>query len=277
MKTIVVPTDFSENSFHASLFAGQLAKAISAQVVLLNVYIVPNVSLYELPAEIEAFIRRSHDDSTAALQEFTQRFIQTTGLPVSRVQYQAEYGFVADKVVSVAQQLDASYIVMGTKGAHNVLDRWLGTNAQRVVEQSTCGVWVIPAKASVEMPSQVLYGADLEEDEQAAIAQFMQHIKPLGAQGQVLHIHESFAPNVGHVKEVAMAGLAENFEKEEMTFKKLKREDIVEGLETYLQHHHFDALALAVHDKGFWDSILSPSVTKHFVQQARLAMFFFKK
>ena len=41
MKTILFPTDFSENATHASDYAGLLAQKFNANVVLLTIYSMP--------------------------------------------------------------------------------------------------------------------------------------------------------------------------------------------------------------------------------------------
>ena len=91
-------------------------------------------------------------EAQANLEEFTKVFLKNSGLSPDRVSTRVEYGYVADKVIDTARALQADLIVMGTKGASNFLDRWLGTNAQKVMKISDCPVWIVPQKALIHYP-----------------------------------------------------------------------------------------------------------------------------
>jgi len=49
MKKILFPTDFSENSKNAFVFALHLAKSIHAEIITLHVYQYPQVNYMEIP------------------------------------------------------------------------------------------------------------------------------------------------------------------------------------------------------------------------------------
>ncbi len=277
MKTILFPTDFSNNAIHASEYAGMIAKRMNANVVLLNVYTVPTISEYQLPNEIENFIAINKNEAQHNLEEFTKVFLKNTGLQPDRVSSRVEYGFVADKIVDIARVIDAEVIVMGTKGATDFWDRWLGTNAQKVMKQADCPVWIVPQKASNRYPQHFLYAADFKEDELLATHKIMAMAEPFGAKCKVVHIHDYFEPNVGHKIEATENQLHDEFEKDEISLKTLNRAGIIEGLETYIHTNKPDVLVLAIHEKSLFERIFDTSVTKHFVQEANLPILTFKK
>ena len=53
MKTIIIPTDFSDCANNASEYAAKLAKSIDAKVLLLHVYHVPLTSAPDFPVEVK--------------------------------------------------------------------------------------------------------------------------------------------------------------------------------------------------------------------------------
>ena len=99
MKTILFPTDFSDNAIHASEYAGIIAKRLNAKVVLLNVYTIPTISEYQLPNEIENFINLNKSEAQANLDKFTKVFLENTGLQPDKVSTRVEYGYVSDKII----------------------------------------------------------------------------------------------------------------------------------------------------------------------------------
>jgi nucleotide-binding universal stress UspA family protein len=277
MKTILFPTDFSNNATHASAYSGMIAKRMNANVVLLNVYTIPTISEYQLPTEIENFINQKRKDALSKLEEFSKTFLKNTGLQPERVSTRVEYGYVSEKIVDTSRALQADLIVMGTKGASDFLDRWLGTNAQKVMKHSDCPVWIVPQKASTHYPKYFLYAADFQEDELFATHKVMEFAEPFGANCKVVHIHDYFEMNVGHRIEETSHELQAEFEQEEMSIKSLNRANIIEGLETYIHTHKPDVLVLAMHDKSFLSGLFETSVSKYFVQNAHLPILTFRK
>ncbi|MES2517414.1 MAG: universal stress protein [Bacteroidota bacterium] len=277
MKKILFPTDFSENAFHASQYAGMLAKRFDAEVIILNIYSTPVFTEFQPPYDIENFSTYMKEDADKSIKKFVEKFIKETNLPPENVSQIVEYGFTPDNIVSVANAKKVDMIVMGTKGASNILDRWLGTTAQKVMETAECPVWIIPANATISYPENILYAADFKEDEILATHKILEIAKPLDATCKVVHIHDYVELNVGHVVEETVNDLSSEFQNDDVTFKNLNRGDIVTGLETYIKTHKPDVLALAVHDKSFLSKIFDTSITQHFVQEGKLPMLTFRK
>ena len=275
MKTILLPTDFSINAIHASEYAGMVAKRMNASVVLLNVYTIPTISEYQLPNEIENFINQNKNRAQANLEAFTETFLKNTGLLPKKVSMRVEYGHISDKIVDTARAMQANLIVMGTKGASDFLDRWLGTNAQKVMKHSDCPVWIIPQKALINYPQNFLYAADFQKDELLATHKVKELADIFGAKCNVVHIHDYFEVNVGHWIEAIAHEIGDVFEKDTVSVKTFPRANIIEGLENYIRTHKPNVLALAIHEKSFFDRIFDTSVTNHFVQEAHLPILTF--
>ncbi|MEA5405364.1 universal stress protein [Arcicella sp. DC2W] len=277
MKTILFPTDFSDNAKHAAQYAGMLARLFNAKIVLLNVYSIPTISEYQLPSEIEDFIVRNRKEAELNLQHFTVHFIEKTGLASERITQRVEYGLATDKIITIANQIKADLIVMGTQGASNIFERWLGTHTQEVMKKANCPVWVVPAGSPINYPQNLLYAADFQGDEIAAIEKLLTITKPLGIKCKVVHVHDYFEPNIGHAIQEMTNLLEDKFEKEDLAVKCINRAEIIEGLETYIKNHQPDVIVLATHDKSLLDKFFNDSVTKHFVQEGKLPLLIFKK
>ena len=278
MKTILFPTDFSANALHASQYAGMLAKSFNANVVLLNVHSIPSISEYQLPYEIDNLIKSNQKKAEDNLRDFAVRFMQITHLAADRVSQIVEYGFANEKILETADTIHADMIVMGTRGANNLLDKWLGTHAQAVIKKAKCPVWIIPKNAPVNYPQNILYAADFKEDEVVATQKVLWFAAPLGAKCKVVHVHDYFEINVGHGVEEMVKYLEDEFENvDDVSFTNLKRANIIEGLETYIKTHKPDVLAMALSEKSFFEKLFDTSVTNHFVQDSNLPMLIFKK
>jgi nucleotide-binding universal stress UspA family protein len=277
MKTILFPTDFSENATHAARYAGMLAKLYEANLVLLHVHHIPMVPQSNHSFEVRNAISLNEKGAKEDLEVFTKQFIHDSNLPAERITQQVEYGFAAEKIVEIARTLKADMIVMGTQGASDMMDKWLGTHAQEVMKTAECPVFTIPKKVAINYPQRILYAADFLGDEILATEKLLYMAKPLGASCKVVHIHENFEPNIGHIVEETIKELEEKFKDEDITVQQFNREDIIEGLEGYMKTYKPDVLAMAIHEKSFLENIFDTSITRHFIQEAKLPMLTFKK
>ncbi len=277
MKTILFPTDFSENAVHASRYAGMMAKLFDANVILLHVYHIPMVPAYNTSFEVKDAVSQNENEIKQQLQTFATAFRMDSNLASERVIQKVEYGFASEKTIEMANSMKVDMIVMGTKGASNMLDKWLGTHAQDVMTKAECPVFTIPNDVSIEFPQRILYAADFKDDEIHAVQKVLDIAKPLGATCKVIHIHEEFEPNIGHIVEETIKELEKKFKEDDVTVQQFQRDDTIEGLETYMKTYEPDILALAIHEKSFLDNIFSSSISEHFIQEAKIPILTFKK
>jgi nucleotide-binding universal stress UspA family protein len=277
MKTILFPTDFSKCAIHASRYAAKLANIYDARIILLNVDYIPMVPPNHRSQEAQKAVISSLKKAQDNIETFREQFVRDTKMNPERVLHQVIYGYPADKIVQEAKYLNADMIVMGTKGASNFIDKWLGTNAQKVMKQAHCPVWIIPQKAKIKHPKKVMYAADFKEDEMLATQKITKIIAPLSAFCKVIHVHDLFEnTEVSTIKKQVLA-LNEELSKDNIFARSINRDDIIEGLEAYIQSFKPDVLALAVHEKSFLERLFNESISKHFVYESQMPLLIFRK
>ena len=278
MTTILFPTDFSKNAIHASLYATMIARAMNAHIILLNVYSIPMVTEYQMPYDIDGFLKISREAAEEKLQEFARELIKATGISPNKVREITDYGQTSDSIVKIAQSENIDLIMMGTKGVSNMLDKWLGTNAQNVLESAECPVWVIPDNAPLNCPKTFMYAADFKKDDILATYKVWEIAKLLGATCQVIHIHNYYELISKRTVKEMVTELNHEFEDEDdVTIKNINRVEVYDALKTYVKTHKPDVLALAVHHKSFLSKIFERSITEHFVQVGNVPLLTFKK
>ena len=111
MKTILFPTDFSENAHHASEYAGMLARRLEAKIVLLHTYMIPMATEFQVPYDTSGFDEISRKSAEEKLQEFTVSLIASTGLAPERITRMIEFGDVSNKIVQVSKNINADAVV----------------------------------------------------------------------------------------------------------------------------------------------------------------------
>jgi len=147
IRTILFPTDFSENCEHAFEFALGFARQFSARLIVMHVinepvdlrgFYVPHISFESLEKEIaegaDAMMRkfcRTHLDEFADYESYL-----ATGIPY-------------EEILKKAGEVDASLIIMGTQGRKGLDHLLFGSTAESVFRRAACPVMTVRLPTAV--------------------------------------------------------------------------------------------------------------------------------
>jgi nucleotide-binding universal stress UspA family protein len=148
VKTILVPTDFSEGSQAALDHAVTLAKSFHAKIVLLHVIETTTYTMTEALQVVNVY-----DVVKTAVEPVLDQMVsdlQRAQVTASRVVAQ---GSSAHEIVSQAHEVGADLIVMGTHGRHGVNRLFVGSVAERVVRLAHCPVLTVRTPEDVSAKS----------------------------------------------------------------------------------------------------------------------------
>ena len=120
MKKILFPTDFSDTSKNAFLYALKLADNIGAEIITLHVYELPQADyidvsayLYEIYEVTEFSNFENYRDEVPALRNIAE----ANDLGHIKISNVLENGNLISKIIEISNAENIDYIVMGTKGA----------------------------------------------------------------------------------------------------------------------------------------------------------------
>lgn len=267
MKSILFPTDFSANAKHALGFAVYLAQQAQARLCVQHVYMTPIVDApHATSSMIASLIEAAKEQAEASMKDFLADLGHQH--PWLNCESYVEHGFVVDNVLARAEAIKCDYIVMGTRGATNLIDKLIGSNAQGIIEKAKCPVWAIPEKAKSDEIKSVLYAADYEGDENEKIREVLTFANYFKAQVHVLHIRDRDEPEIFSSKGIAER-LKDTFDGEPISFRNLVRDDVKEGLDVYIENQRPDVLVLATHRRNYFESLFHRSITKHFAHSSK--------
>jgi len=140
LKTILVPTDFSECSEAAVKYGFALANAFGATAHLLNVVQDP----YTLPWAADAFAAPVGDMLTDWEAQAKRRLVESVpDASASPTVLTTRVGSPATEIVRYATQHRIDLIVLGTHGRGPLGHILLGSVAERVVRTAPCPVLTV--------------------------------------------------------------------------------------------------------------------------------------
>jgi len=159
--SILVPIGFSGQSIIALEQAERLATLVDGEITLLSV-IETSGLLSRLFGEDD----EKYTDLKLELQErLDQLATDVSGRIGLKVNAMAAKGKVSQKIVEVAELINANLIVMGTNGVPPELaKKVIGSNAFRVVTTSPCPVITIKGKNHFEGCRTIILPLDLEKE-----------------------------------------------------------------------------------------------------------------
>jgi nucleotide-binding universal stress UspA family protein len=140
-KRILIPTDFSETADLALLHAIDLAKRANAEIILLHV-----VVSYAFKAGIES----KDGDTGPTLRDVVEEKLSLKAKEIKalfdlEISTRVAVGEIRDEVVKAAEESGSDVIVLGTHGVSGIKEFFMGSNAFRIVSESTCPVLSIQA------------------------------------------------------------------------------------------------------------------------------------
>ncbi|MEQ9407410.1 MAG: universal stress protein [Fuerstiella sp.] len=140
LKNILLPTDLSEPSRHATKYAIEFARQFDATLHLLYVieeppFYAPLGGYFPTHEEWEAF-------ADSGLQEWIVED-DAAGLTIIR---EKVYGHPVPKIVEYAADHEIDMIVIGTHGRSAIPHLLLGSKAENIIRHSPCPVFTVRPK-----------------------------------------------------------------------------------------------------------------------------------
>lgn len=175
MKKILLPTDFSPNSWNAIAYALQLFKDEVCKFYLLNTYtptiyqveyVLGNPAQYDIPDPIM-------ETSLEKLKLMEDRIKTDFNNPKHSIETMAVFNTLIPEIKEVVETKNIDYVIMGTKGATGAKEILFGSNTVHVFKNIKCPVIAIPESFKFESPHDILFPTDYEIDYTKA------HIQPL--------------------------------------------------------------------------------------------------
>lgn len=164
MKKILLPTDFSDNSWNAITYALQLFKDVECTFYLLNTYMPRIYYLEYMQAGSAHFslLDSMKEASVKGLEEIEEK-IQSKFKDPKHTFFQISAINTLSAVVNELQKgRGIDFIIMGTKGASGIREVLFGSNTVHIIKNAECPVLAIPEKFVFETPLEILFPSDYE-------------------------------------------------------------------------------------------------------------------
>jgi nucleotide-binding universal stress UspA family protein len=196
--------------------------------------------------------------------------------PSLKLETRSEFGFTSDTIEEIARDGHFDYIVMGTKGAGNIIDEVLGSNTVSVFDKAPCPVWAIPSHSKNNNIKNVVYASDYDGNDKKTINETLDFAAIFNAEVHVIHIMEENEPNVFSVDEYTNS-LRKEYSEKPISFRNMHRKDLESGVVHYAENQHADVIVVARQERGFLESLFHKSASKQFLLHSNIPILALKK
>lgn len=259
MKTILVPTDFSDIATNAINYAARLAVYTKSKLFLFHAYHVPMIVSevpFVLTSEENQLEEQSNEQMKLVIEDLQKKYenrleIESLSMP----------GFTSDEIVDIAKSRNCDLIVMGTKGAGGS-SRLLGTNTVDVIKHTNCNVLVVPEKVKFQKIDKIVFAFDYKTIKNSSVFDPLTDLASLfNSEIMIFNIEDS---RVQPTTEKAIEGikLEHVFENLKHTYWFSQHENIVEAINEFAVNNHAVMVSMIRRSHSLMYQLLSKSNTK---------------
>lgn len=260
MKKILLPTDFSENSWNAISYALQLFKDDECTFYLLNTYtpIVYHMEYVVLsPSQIglEDIVKQQ---AIKGLEDFEKRINDEFGNPNHTLVSQAVFNTLTSEIAEQVKENQVDYVVMGTKGATGAKEVLFGSNTVHVFKQVKCPVLAVPDSFHFEKPNHILFPTDYEIDYKN------EQVKPLVElskkhQTKINVLNVSYGRDLTSEQQKNKATLSTLFKDLNYEFFSVKNQEITQAISDFQSKTPADLLIMINNKHSFFENLFFKS------------------
>ncbi len=176
MKKILVPVDFSETSILAITIAIKIANILNSSITLLHVKLDSKYQPDFAKDNIEAVLAKNASQHLSnILEEKRSEYTVANGV----FDFRIREGNVVREIRNQAHYNDIDLIVVGTHGMSGFEDRWLGSNAYRLISNAPCPVLAVRQNMKFNREQNILLPIQVEKVSRRIVPQVVEFAKSL--------------------------------------------------------------------------------------------------
>lgn len=266
MKTIIAPTDFSAASLNAVNYAAELAIAIDAELLLMNIVPMPVSTASEVP-EAVTMLSELEDDSEKELSKLKQKLLLRTKGKID-IHYFSEFGSVEYELEKIAKLKNPFAIVMNVKNNMKFQRFFLGSIALAAVKYIPYPVLIVPETCIFKSINKIALATDFESAIGYKVSLVI--IEWLSLFTASLDIVNITKKNNTADNTSASVTFQNQLTKYHPAFHFINKDKIEDGIKEYIEKNEPDILIMLPKDRGPLEEIFHKSQSKPFLLHSHI-------
>lgn len=281
MKSILVLTDFSDNSEHAAELGVSLSAKLSTNLLLFNTYVTNSAIPYVGESWVAEDIFWGDDDSKDNLNKLAGSLkIEVEKLgpedykPVIYCDNgEGKLGVIIPEII---RKHHVEMILMGARAFNPDDDGLFGSDLNSTIQKSSRPVLVVPPKINVDELNKVIFASDFDESDMLAIHYLAKLSKLLNFELEIIHvINADKAGKEKSQKEIELEEQVSQLKSLKITYHNIKGNDVAENILRIYKESGAGLLAMVHHQHSFIMRMLHHSTTKKILDNQEVPLMIF--
>ena len=261
MKKIVFPTDFSEASINAFIYALKLADSIKGEIITLHVYDLPQVGYSNVPGvlnEIYDLIELGSFENYKDQVPFLRRIAEQNNMEHIKISNVLDTGNLINRIIKIVEDEAIDYVVMGTKGATSLTETFLGTATTKVMNSTTAVVFAIPENCKYKQIKKILFLTKYNFEDIKVLKKVIEFAAVFEAHIDCLHIKSPHQKDNDTFKE-EWQKIAKD---QDITLHTISNDDVESIILEFIDLNKIDMITMHVYHKNFFKKLFQVSLSK---------------
>ena len=262
MKSILIPTDFSEAGYNTTAYGIALAKALNTErIILYNAYqpYIPEDPEYAPVLAIDAGAYKAISEE--GMEKMKNTFQHEIPASIELI-CESDYNIVEHGIEEASEKYNAELIVMNLTSTGDLANILFGSTAVSLSKHSTVPVLIVPEKIKFSSLQKILLAIDLKQSKKTTpLDEIRKMLDASKAQLDVLHVslhdkdsEDSFEEDIEFLK-TSLGNYNTQYYFE-------KGNDLTETINAFAAQHHSDMIIMIPKKHGWFESIFRHSDSK---------------
>lgn len=259
MKNILLPTDFSENSWNAINYAMKLFENEACNFYVLHVNKVTDNFMDGAPflADEALLLDTYTKPAKRKLRQIMKRIaVDYPDNKNHRFYTLTDYNFFIDAIRKEVEENRIDLIVMGTKGTSGLREIIVGSNTGDVITKVKCNTLVVPEQAKFAPLKEIAFPTDFSMNYNLQVLEPISDIiEQHKAALRIVYVSKKKI-ELNNEQKLNRELVDDYFSNVEHSFHYLTNKKIEDAIECFVQSRHVDMISMVAKNLNYFQQIL---------------------
>ena len=257
---ILVPTDFSNNAWTATLYALYLYAEHECTFYFLNSLALSNV-------DSRAYMTKRYVDTLTESSKKALNEVKARASKLGNEKHNFEMIYTSEDIAPAIQRVVKEHqidlVVAGTKGATGAKKLFLGSNTVKMIQSlDVCPMLAVPDDFEFKAPKHIAFPTDFNRAYEAKELKILTHFSSL-CKAHIYILHINLKEDLSEAQQNNKRGLQKYLENYEHTFHWMDKSGTKsDEINEFIEDFNIDLLAMVNYKQSFIEKIIKEPVIK---------------
>lgn len=281
MKTILVPTDFSENAAHAAETAAMLAEKLHASLLLFHDYPKIPVAPYYMGGPWLADTLTDGEEEDREKFEALEERLEDMFANVDSTEYKPnvetrfEEGNIGENIHKLAEQKHIEMIVIGSRSDCEIEHFLKGSDTGNIIAHAPAPVLIVPIKANLYQLDKIAFATNFYPEDVKAIKYLISLRRFFDFEIEVIHVTVNGENTVNDAQKNNFTQQLTALENTQITYKEIRGKEVINRLNRICKQTQADLLAMTHRQHSFFSHMFEKETMQKMLVNQKVPLLIF--